>query len=142
KTLNVIDNSQTESCSHCKKQKILSEFIRSYGDRREIEFEASEILNQLEYIQENENNVLYDLAKLKEQVAIHFATIENNNQKLEFSMTFEFDNEIIYNFQISNNIQETDVQNIILFFLLLIKAESHYYWEVRKIYISQNDTKQ
>ncbi|CAG8457568.1 7643_t:CDS:2, partial [Cetraspora pellucida] len=76
----------------------------------------------------NENNILYDLSELEEQVAIYFTNLEDN-QEVEFSKIFEFENELIDNFQILNNVQETHIRNIVPFFLLPIEAGSHYYWE-------------
>ncbi|CAG8694806.1 16372_t:CDS:2 [Cetraspora pellucida] len=137
KLFNITNNSQTESCFHCEKQKTLNEFIRSYRDCEDTEKKysncndcAKQKWNAFSKSEtkeiENKNNILYDLSELEEQVVIHFTNLEDN-QEVKFSKIFEFENKLIDNFQTLNNVQETYIYNIVLFFLLPIEARSYYY---------------
>ena len=173
-TINVINVTQDKLCSHCTKRKTLSEFhgsqekefstcnVCSEKKKRKIpepidednEYRSSETLNQPEYpqdetseleeINDNEDDVLYELVELEELVARHFANIEEN--EVNFSGTFEFEKELIDDFQTLNNDQdnteEDRIHNIIYHFLLPIEAGSHYYWEIRKVYLHKKKAEQ
>jgi hypothetical protein len=170
-TINVTQN---KLCSRCTKRKTLSEFIRFHGSqekefstcnvcsekkkgKRPLEFDpisednSSETLNQpqddnndLEEINDNEDEVLYELVELEELVTRYFSNVEEN--EVNFSGTFEFENELIEDFQVLNNDHDNTVEDrihdIIYHFLLPIEAGSLYYWEIRKIYFHKKKTEQ
>ena len=151
-----IDIAQNKLCSHCKKHKQLSEFIRSQGKRtQEKEFSIcndcsekekgkrlsnpepvdEETLSQLEYpdenrdieeiINDNEDDVLYELAELEELVASHFKNVVED--VVNFSGIFEFDDELIDDDtqvlnQDNNDVEEDRIHNIIHHFILPIEA--------------------
>ena len=122
-TADIAHATHCKLCSRCAKRKILGEFIRFYrnqekewstcndcsekkkGKRTEPDTEQ-ELLNQPEYIaddivnleeeieiHDNEDNVLYELAELKELVTRQFTNVDEN-EGVNFSGIFEFDDEL------------------------------------------------
>ena len=90
----------------------------------------------------NEDEVIYEFAELEEIVARYFTNIEENTE-VNFSETFELEDELIDNFNTDHDTTEEDkFRNIIYFFLLPIEAGSRYYWEIRKFYCCKNNTGQ
>ncbi|CAG8798652.1 13213_t:CDS:1, partial [Dentiscutata erythropus] len=68
------------------------------------DFETSEISNQFDYQDESNNledSILYKLNKLEELVAMHF--VNEESQEIKFLNTFEFEDELIDNFQVLND---------------------------------------
>ena len=159
-------------CSRCSKRKALAEFIRFYrghekewstcnecsekkkGKRSESDT-AQELLNQLEYcaddtidleeeIGNDEVDVLYELAELEELVTRHFANVDEN-EGVNFSEYFEFDDELLDHSQLTddqNNTEEDRMRSIMYYFLLPIEAGTRYYWEIRKIYLHKKNSGQ
>ena len=85
-----------------------------------------------EEINNDEDKVIYELAELEEIVARYFTNIEESTE-VNFSETFELEDELIDNFNNDHDTTEEDkFRNIIYFFLLPIEAGSRYYWEIRK----------
>ncbi|CAG8824304.1 13675_t:CDS:1, partial [Gigaspora rosea] len=101
--------------------------------------ETSEISGQFDNQDKNsdleneEDCVLYELAKLEELVAMYFINKEKDPE-IKFSKTFEFEDELIDNFQVLNSDVESKICKLCSFFLMPIESGSHYYWEIRKIY--------
>src|SRR6185369_12568828 len=149
-----IDITQNKSCSHCGAQQPLSEFIRSQGRSQEREFsicnncsekKKGKRLSNPEPIDEDKDNdleeeindedeVFYELAELKELVARNFTNVEDG--KVNLSGIFEFENELIDNDQDN---EEDRIRNIIYHFILPIEAGSHYYWEIRRVYLCKKN---
>ena len=157
-----VDITPNKSCSRCGTQKPLSEFIRSQGRSQEREFsicnncsekkkgkrisnpepidedededEDEDRDHDLEEEIDDEDEVFYELAELEELVARNFTNAEDG--KVNFSGIFEFENELIDNDQ---NNEEDRIRNIIYHFILPIEAGSHYYWEIRRVYLCKKN---
>src|SRR6185369_6213351 len=155
-----VDITQNKSCSRSGTQKPLSEFIQSQGRSQEREFsicnncsekkKGKRISNpepidededqdqdqdrDLEEEIDDEDKVFYELAELEELVAGNFTNVEDG--KVNFSGIFEFENELIDNDQDN---EEDRIHNIIYHFILPIEAGSHYYWEIRRVYLCKKN---
>ncbi|RIB07625.1 hypothetical protein C2G38_2045855 [Gigaspora rosea] len=131
---NITSDPQDKEFSRCKKTKLLSEFTRLYYSKiQEIsgQFDNQDKNSDLE---NEEDCVLYELAKLEELVAMYFINKEKDPE-IKFSKTFEFEDELIDNFQVLNSDVESKICKLCSFFLMPIESGSHYYWEIRKIYV-------
>ena len=85
-----------------------------------------------EEINNDEDKVIYELAELEEIVARYFTNIEESTE-VNFSETFELEDELIDNFNNDHDTTEEDkFRKYNIFFLLPIEAGSRYYWEIRK----------
>ena len=111
------------------------------------EYIADDIVNLEEEIEihDNEDDVLYELAELEELVTRHFTEVDEN-EGVNFSGIFEFDDELLDYSQVltddQNKTEEDRVCSIICYFLLPIEAGSCYYWEIRKIYLHKKNSGQ
>jgi len=145
----VFDNIQSKLCSRCTTRKTLGEFIRFHGSREkefaicnncsekkkgkrplrpneDSEAQPEYTLDENSDLEEeinNEDEVIYEFAELEEIVARYFTNIEENTE-VNFSKTFELEDELIDNFNTDYDTTEEDkFRNIIYFFLLPIEAE-------------------
>ncbi|CAG8596804.1 3944_t:CDS:1, partial [Cetraspora pellucida] len=136
------EESEYSNCNDCAKKKRKKSTLEVNKDNK---FTSSETLNRLECYQDSDldeiikddDSVLYDLDELEKLVSTHFANTEDN--KVDFSKTFEFENELIDNSELLNIDQEAKARKVANFFLLPLEAGSHYYWEIRKVYIHKNN---
>jgi len=171
-TADIVRATQCKLCSRCSKRKALSEFVRFYrghekewstcndcsekkkGKRPEPDT-TQEFSNQPEYyaddtvnteeIRDDEDDVLYEFAELEELVITQFANVDEN-EGVNFSGIFEFDDELLDHSQVltndQSNTEEDRVRGIMYYFLLPIEAGSRYYWEIRKIYLHKKNSGQ
>ncbi|CAG8538475.1 3057_t:CDS:2, partial [Dentiscutata erythropus] len=115
----------SKECLCCGRDKIRIEFIRSYGDREGKESKYSncnncarkkrkssnyEVNKDNQYLHEkkiiynnedNEDNILYELAELEELVADYFTNTKED--QIKFLKNFELEDKLIDSSQISNN---------------------------------------
>ncbi|CAG8627588.1 9473_t:CDS:1, partial [Paraglomus occultum] len=124
-------------CNSCSQKKKGKRPLRSNEDDETRPENALNENSELEEeINNDEDDVIYELAELEEIFARYFTEVN-------FSKTFELEDELIDNFNADCDTTEEDkFCNIIYFFLLPIEAGSRYYWEIRKFYCHQNNTGQ
>ena len=110
----------------------------------QLEYCADDTIDLEEEIGNDEVDVLYELAELEELVTRHFANVDEN-EGVNFSEYFEFDDELLDHSQLTddqNNTEEDRMHSIMYYFLLPIEAGTHYYWEIRKIYLHKKNSGQ
>ncbi|CAG8752075.1 15958_t:CDS:2 [Gigaspora margarita] len=139
---NITSDPQDKKCSCYKKTKLLKKKKSSISEDNNSE--TSEISGQFDNQDKNSNLeneedcVLYELAELEELVAMYFINKEKDPE-IKFSKMFEFEDELIDNFQVLNSDAEFKIRKLCPFFLMPIESRYHYYWEIRKIYVHKNN---
>jgi len=83
----------------------------------------------------DEDKVIYELAELEEMVARYFTNIEENTE-VNFSETFELEDELIDNFNTDHDTTEEDkFRNISIFFSYRLKLDLAIIGRLEKIIV-------
>ncbi|CAG8527683.1 3813_t:CDS:2 [Racocetra fulgida] len=153
-----ITNNLGKRCFHCDKYKNYADFTCQIGSKMKIKKKSkavsyddnksdSTIIKDMTdddcveaIIVDKEDGAWFNLKDLENLVSNCFENTDENDQ-VNFSGTFKFDDELID--YLSSKNQESDEEkiyhNIAEFLLLPIESGSHYYWELRKIYVHKKN---